>query len=42
MKSTILTLDESRKKIKSGGFAQNHCIDENSEKLDENHNNPKD
>ena len=35
MKSAVLTLDENRKKIKSGGFAQTHHIDENHKKLDE-------
>ena len=40
MKSTILTTDENRKNIKSGGFAQTHFIDENSKKIDENHKNP--
>ena len=41
MKSTILTLDESRKEFKSGGFAQTHFLDENNKKIDESHNNPK-
>ena len=40
MKSTILTLYESRKEFKSGGFAQTHFLDENNEKINENHNNP--
>ena len=37
MKSAILTVDENRRKIKSGGFAQTHYIDENHKKLDENY-----
>jgi hypothetical protein len=37
MKSAVLTLDENRKKIKSGGFAQTHYIDETHKKLDETH-----
>ena len=37
MKSATLTVDENRKKIKSGGFAQTHYIDENHKKLDENY-----
>jgi hypothetical protein len=41
MKSTILTLDESRKEFKPSGFAQTHFLDENNKKIDENHNNPK-
>jgi hypothetical protein len=41
MKSTISTLDESRKEFKPSGFAQTHFLDENNKKIDENHNNPK-
>ena len=41
MKSKILTLDESRKEIKSGGSTQNHFINETSKQLDENHNKPR-
>ena len=40
MKSTSLTLDENRKKFKSGRFAQTLCINKNYKKLDENHNEP--
>ena len=40
MKSTSLTLDENRKKFKSGRFAQTLCIDENYKRLNETHNKP--
>ena len=33
MKSTILSLDESRKEFKFGGFAQTHFLDENNKKI---------